>query len=78
MCIRDSLITTVIGLAIATGAYPAYLVILGKARQLLGDLERTGIEVVNLISDSRDQADVVLMRNQLAETVSKRSQGSGQ
>ena len=76
--IFESLITTVIGLAIATGAYPAYLVILGKARQLLGDLERTGIEVVNLISDSRDQADVVLMRNQLAETVSKRSQGSGQ
>lgn len=76
--IFESLITTVVGLTIATGTYTAYLVLLAKARALLGDLERTGIEMVNLITDAREQADVVLMRNQLAESVSKRSKGGSQ
>jgi biopolymer transport protein ExbB len=75
--IFESLVTTVVGLAIATGAYGLYLVLLGKARSLLGDLERTGIEMVNLIMDARDQADVVLMREKMSETVTRRtSQGS--
>lgn len=68
----ESLVTTVIGLTIATGAYGFYLVLLGKGRQLLAQLERTGIEVTNLIMDSREQADVVLMRDQVAEAVAKR------
>ena len=71
--IFESLVTTVVGLAIATAAYGLYLVLLGKARALLGDLERTGIEMVNLIMDARDQADVVLMREKMSETVTRRS-----
>ena len=74
--IFESLVTTVVGLAIATAAYGLYLVLLGKARSLLGDLERTGIEMVNLIMDARDQADVVLMREKMSETVTRRT-GSG-
>lgn len=71
--IFESLVTTVVGLAIATATYGFYLVLLGKARSLLGDLERTGIEMVNLIMDARDQVDVVLMREKVAESVSRRS-----
>ena len=44
-----------------------------KARHLLGDLERTGIEMVNLVMDAREQAEVVLMRDQISETVTRRS-----
>ena len=73
----ESLVTTVVGLAIATGAYGFYLVLLGKARHLLGNLERTGIEMVNLIMDARDQVDVVLMREKMADSVKRRtSKGS--
>ncbi len=71
--IFESLVTTVVGLSIATGAYSLYLVLLGKARLLLGDLERTGIEMVNLIMDAREQADVVLMREKMSETVIRRT-----
>ncbi|MDQ8189426.1 MotA/TolQ/ExbB proton channel family protein [Roseibacillus persicicus] len=71
--IFESLVTTVVGLAIATASYGFYLVLLGKARSLLGDLERTGIEMVNLIMDAREQVDVVLMREQVAESVSRRA-----
>lgn len=75
--IFESLVTTVVGLTIATGAYTAYLVLLAKARSLLGDLERTGIEMVNLISDARDQAEIVLMRDKMAESAPRRtSRGS--
>lgn len=72
----ESLVTTVVGLAIATVAYGFYLVLLGKARHLLGDLERTGIEMVNLIMDARDQVDVVLMREQMSEQVKRRTSKS--
>lgn len=71
--IFESLVTTVVGLAIATATYGFYLLLLGKARFLLGDLERTGIEMVNLIMDARDQADVVLMREKMSETVTRRA-----
>lgn len=71
--IFESLVTTVVGLAIATGAYGLYLVLLGKARALLGDLERTGIEMVNLIMDARDQAEVVLLREKMSESVTRRA-----
>lgn len=71
--IFESLVTTVVGLSIATGAYSFYLVLLGKARSLLGDLERTGIEMVNLVMDAREQADVVLMREKMSETVTRRA-----
>lgn len=71
--IFESLVTTVVGLSITTGTYAFYLVLLGKARGLLGDLERTGIEMINLIMDAREQADVVLLRDKMSETVTRRT-----
>ncbi|MDP0489897.1 MAG: MotA/TolQ/ExbB proton channel family protein [Verrucomicrobiota bacterium JB023] len=74
--IFEALITTVLGLSIASAAYGFYLVLLGKAKRLLSDLERTGIEVVNMVMDARDQAEIVLMQEQLSETVSRRERRS--
>ncbi|MBK1835392.1 MotA/TolQ/ExbB proton channel family protein [Roseibacillus ishigakijimensis] len=76
--IFESLVTTVVGLAIATGTYGFYLVLLGKARALLGDLERTGIEMVNLVVDAREQADVVLLREERAESKARQRSGRSQ
>jgi biopolymer transport protein ExbB len=63
--IFESLVTTAAGLTIATGTYIFYLSMLGKGKRLLARLERTGIEVVNLIADSRTQAEIVSFRDEV-------------
>lgn len=63
--IFESLVTTAAGLTISTGAYIFYLAMLGKAKRLLARLNRTGIEVVNLIADSRSQSEIVSFRDEL-------------
>lgn len=62
--IFEALVTTAAGLAIATGSYLFYLAMMGKGQRLLNRLERTGIEVVNLIVDSRSQAEIVSFREE--------------
>ena len=61
--IFEALVTTAVGLTIATGAYIFYLTMLGKAKRLVNRLERTGIEVVNLIIDARGQTEIVPFRD---------------
>jgi biopolymer transport protein ExbB len=61
--IFESLVTTAAGLTIATGAYVFYLSMVGKGNRLLSRLERTGIEVVNLIADARSQTEIVSFRD---------------
>lgn len=60
--IFESLVTTAAGLTVATGTYVFYLSMLGKGKRLLHRLERTGIEVVNLIADSRSETEIVSFR----------------
>jgi biopolymer transport protein ExbB len=60
--IFESLVTTAAGLTIATGTYVFYLSMLGKGKRLLHRLQRTGIEVVNLIADSRSETEIVSFR----------------
>jgi len=50
-----ALITSVIGLATAIPLYLFYLYFLGRAKRLVHRLERTGIEMVNLIADAREE-----------------------
>ena len=47
------LITTATGLGVSLLAYLCYLWILGKAKRLLHELERVGIEAVNMVCDQR-------------------------
>ncbi|MBB07400.1 MAG: flagellar motor protein MotA [Roseibacillus sp.] len=60
--IFQSLVTTAAGLCIATCAYIFYLTMLGKAKRVLYRLQRTGIEVVNLIVDARTSSEIVSFR----------------
>jgi len=73
----ESLVTTVLGLSIAAIAYGFYLSLLGRARKLLGSLERTGIEMVNMVMDAREQTEVVLMRERMTETVERFERKNG-
>lgn len=75
--IFESLVTTAAGLSIATGAYIFYLAMLGKGRRLLARLERTGIEVVNLIVDSRAVTDIVSFREEVEAQTRERGNQSG-
>lgn len=63
--IFESLVTTAAGLTIATGSYVFYLSMMGKGKRLLSRLERTGIEVVNLIADARSQTEIVSFRDEV-------------
>ncbi len=51
-----ALITSVAGLTVAVPMYLFYLYFLGRARRLVNRIERAGIEIVHLISDSREEA----------------------
>lgn len=55
----QALITTALGLAIALPLYVFYLYFHGTARRLLHRIERTGIEIVNLVHDARGESDIV-------------------
>lgn len=50
-----ALTTSVIGLAIAVPMYLFYLYFLGRAKRLVHRIERAGIEMIHLISDTREQ-----------------------
>lgn len=75
--IFQSLVTTAAGLCIATGAYIFYLALCGKAKRLLYRLQRTGIEVVNLIVDSRANREIVSFREELEAQSRERETRSG-
>ena len=63
----QSLVSTAIGLALAIPAYLVYLYLYGKARRMLHRLERAGIEVVNIVCDSREHDRIVSFRDELAK-----------
>ncbi len=53
----EALITSVVGLTVAIPLYLFYLYFLGRAKRLVHRLERTGIEMVNLIADAREEEE---------------------
>jgi biopolymer transport protein ExbB len=60
-----ALVTTAVGLIIAIPAYLFYLYFLGRAKRLFHRIERTGIEMVNMICDARADTGIVSMRDEL-------------
>jgi biopolymer transport protein ExbB len=60
-----ALVATVVGLTIAIPAYLFYLYFLGRAKRLFHRIERTGIEMVNMICDARIDTGIVSMRDEL-------------
>jgi len=55
--VYESLITSAIGLAIAIPTYLFYSYLASSARTLMHDMERAGIEIVNIICDARGEPD---------------------
>lgn len=51
----EALITSALGLAIAIPAYLFYMFLAARARLVINEIERAGIETVNIISDSKRQ-----------------------
>jgi biopolymer transport protein ExbB len=60
-----ALITSVIGLTVAIPLYLFYLYFLGRAKRLVHRLERAGIEMVNLISDAREEEEFAPFRGEV-------------
>ncbi len=54
-----SLVTSATGLIVAIPAYVLYSFLVSRAKNLLHDIERGGIEVINLIEDSRQQSEII-------------------
>jgi biopolymer transport protein ExbB len=54
-----SLLTTAGGLAVGIPAYLAHNYISARINALLHDMERAGIEIVNLLIDNRDDKDII-------------------
>jgi biopolymer transport protein ExbB len=57
--IYGSLTSTALGLAVAIPALLFYLLLNAKARHLMNDLERAGIEIVNLLMDAREDSSIL-------------------
>jgi biopolymer transport protein ExbB len=57
--VYQSLITAALGLVVAIPAYLGYAFLSARARALMHDLERAGIEIVNLIEDSKSTSNIV-------------------
>lgn len=60
-----ALVTTAFGLAIAIPAYLFYLYFVGRAKRLFHRIERTGIEMVNIICDARAETGIVSIRDEI-------------
>lgn len=54
--VYQSLITSALGLVVAIPSFLFYSFLAAKARHLMHDLERAGIEVVNILDDHREPA----------------------
>jgi len=63
--VLSALITSVIGLAVAVPMYLFYLYFVGRSRRLVSRLERTGIEMVHMISDVREEDEYKPFRGEV-------------
>ena len=72
-----SLVTSATGLIVAIPAFVLYSFLVSRAKNLLHDIERGGIEIINLIEDSRQQSEIISIneRERLTSADEKRSQG---
>lgn len=70
--IYEGLITSAVGLAVAVPTYILYSYLAAHAKTLMHDMERAGIEVVNLLVDTRDDREIISIA-EATEVTTKRS-----
>jgi len=77
--IYRSLVTSAAGIAVAIPAYLLYAWLASSVRQFMHDMERAGIEIVNMIMQSRQANDIVGFRESALAVIEdkKRKAGSG-
>lgn len=57
--VYEALVTSGLGLSIAIPVYLFYLFFYGRVKRMAHRIERTGIEMVNIVCDAREQGDIV-------------------
>ncbi|MEM1082530.1 MAG: MotA/TolQ/ExbB proton channel family protein [Verrucomicrobiota bacterium] len=60
-----SLVTTAFGLTVAIPAYLFYVYFHARAKRLFHRIERTGIEMVNIVCDARAETGIVSIRDEI-------------
>ncbi len=75
--VYESLVTTGLGLAIAVPAYLFYLFFYGRVKRMVHRIERTGIEMVNIVCDAREQAEIVSFRQEARQVSGSKNKKKG-
>lgn len=70
--VYESLVTTALGLSIAIPVYLFYLFFYGRVKRMVHRMERTGVEMVNIICDAREQAEIVSFRQEAKQISGKK------
>ncbi len=65
--VLTALITSVVGLTVAVPMYLFYLYFVGRSKRLVSRLERTGIEIVHMIADAREEEEFAPFRGETAQ-----------
>ena len=76
--VYESLLTTALGLSIAIPVYLFYLFFYGRVKRMVHRIERTGVEMVNIICDAREQAEIVSFRKESKEISNKKKKKNDQ
>jgi biopolymer transport protein ExbB len=75
--IFKAMITTALGLTIALPAYLFYLYFVARAKRLMHRIERAGIEMLNIISDAREDGEIVSIRDGMVAREQERPERGG-
>ncbi len=75
--IYKSLVTAAAGVGVAIPAFILYSFLASYARKIMHDMERAGIEVVNLVMLSRENPDIVEFKEGLRAVEEKKRKASG-
>lgn len=71
--VYESLITSALGLVVAIPSYLFFAFLSARSRSIMHDLERAGVEIVNLIEDAKMTDNIVEFRQALEEVPTKGS-----
>ena len=75
--IYSSLVTSAAGMAVAIPAYVLYAYLASSVKRMMHDMERAGIETINMIMVSRMNSDIVGFREGARAVVEDKKRKAG-
>lgn len=69
--IYRSLLTTALGLGVAIPVFVGYSFLSSRVKRLMHDMERGGIEIVNMLTERDHSADIIQFRNNQREAAGR-------